>query len=132
MADANKATGGGALKNLSDSKLIQFAIGTQKKSRFQKAREEKEAKKKQEEEDAAKVYETFVASFKDEDEETGKSFVRGGKVDAGGKVFGGAVGDVYKMPAAPSKKPLSEMEKLMQEMKVLVININLDVFGIIL
>jgi len=121
MADPNKSAAG-SLKNLTDSKLIQFAIGTQKKSRFQKAREDKETKKKQEEEEAAKVYESFVASFKDDDENGGKTFVRGGRSDSDGRVMGGNSGDVYKMPNAPSapksSKPLTEMEKLAQEIKV--------------
>mmetsp|Transcript_23814 Transcript_23814/g.32777 ORF Transcript_23814/g.32777 Transcript_23814/m.32777 type:complete len:93 (-) Transcript_23814:3197-3475(-) len=50
-----------------------------KKSRFQKAREEKELKKKLDDEEAAKVYDSFVASFT-EDEQNGKTFVRGGNI----------------------------------------------------
>eukprot|EP01040_Poterioochromonas_malhamensis_P009251 gene9251-10040_t len=113
---------GATLKNLSEEKLVSFAIGSQKKSRFQKAREEQEAKRKQDEEEAAKVYKSFVQSFQedDDDEEEGfdqrgsKKFVRGG---AGG---GRGNGDVYRMSQSssagrPSKN--SEMDKLMQEMK---------------
>jgi U2-associated protein SR140 len=59
---------------ISQGKLAAFAVGTQKKSRFQKAREERELKKKQEEQEAASVYESFVASFAVE--EDGKTFVR--------------------------------------------------------
>lgn len=111
---------GATLKNLSEEKLVSFAIGSQKKSRFQKAREEQEAKRKQDEEEAAKVYKSFVQSFQedDDDEEEGfdqrgsKKFVRGG---------GRGSGDVYRMSQSssagrPSKN--SEMDKLMQEMKV--------------
>ena len=70
---------GTTLKNLSESKLINFAIGNQKKSRFQKAREEAEAKKKADEEEAAKAYEEFVESFKDSREDAVKTFVRPGE-----------------------------------------------------
>jgi hypothetical protein len=76
---APKQPAGTTLKNLTDDKLISFAIGTQKKSRFQKQREEAEAKKKQDEAEAAKVYESFVDSFKDEDEDGMKPFVKAGQ-----------------------------------------------------
>jgi len=46
----------GALKQITDSKLASFAVGQQKKSRFQKAREDEEKKKQQEIEAAAAVY----------------------------------------------------------------------------
>jgi hypothetical protein len=39
----------GSLKTISDQKLVAFALGTQKKNRFQAEREKKELKKKQEE-----------------------------------------------------------------------------------
>lgn len=65
----------GSLKTISQTKLATFAVGQQKKSRFQKAREEAEEKKKKEEEEAAKIYGQFVASFGG-DEEYGKTFVR--------------------------------------------------------
>lgn len=77
------------MKGISDTKLVTFALGQQKKSRFQKAREEKEAKKKADEAEVAAVYDTFVASFKDTEdvnaagEGRGKKFVRGGRVQAG-------------------------------------------------
>lgn len=73
------APAGTTLKNLSESKLINFAIGNQKKSRFQKAREEAEAKKKADEEEAAKAYEEFVESFKDSRDDNVKTFVRPGE-----------------------------------------------------
>lgn len=53
----------GSMKTISESKLTTFAIGQQKKSRFQKAREEAEEKQRQEDEETAKVYDSFVASF---------------------------------------------------------------------
>jgi U2-associated protein SR140 len=46
----------GSLKTITDSKLATFAVGQQKKSRFQKAKEEAEAKKQKEVEEAAKIY----------------------------------------------------------------------------
>lgn len=65
----------GSMKTISQGKLATFAVGQQKKSRFQKAREEKEQKRKQEELEAASVYESFVASF-EVDEDNSKTFVR--------------------------------------------------------
>eukprot|EP01038_Epipyxis_sp_PR26KG_P014491 gene14491-19453_t len=103
----------GSMKTITDSKLVNFAVGQQKKSRFQKSREEKEAKKKQDEEEAAKVYDSFVASFGDGNDDQSKTFVRGGKVlDNGRDIAGGRVGEVYKL-----ERPKSDMEKLMEEMK---------------
>jgi U2-associated protein SR140 len=63
------------MKTISESKLATFAVGQQKKSRFQKAREEAEEKKRQEEAEAAKVYDSFVASFQGDDNNS-KVFVR--------------------------------------------------------
>lgn len=125
--DTVNTPAGTTLKNLSEEKLISFAIGSQKKSRFQKVREEQEAKKKQDEEEAAKVYKTFVQSFQDDDEEEdgergGKRFVRGG----GGRGGSGA-SEVYRMSERGGRGGvgggrgagrMSEMDKLMSEMKV--------------
>ncbi len=107
--DNNPPTSGGAnvLKNLTDSKLVSFAIGQQKKSRFQKAREEKEQKRLQDEKEAAKVYESFVASFEDEKD---KTFVKAGVNSSGGK-------------------KLTEMEKLMMEMKVSIVQVSQTLFS---
>lgn len=107
--DNNPPTSGGAnvLKNLTDSKLVSFAIGQQKKSRFQKAREEKEQKRLQDEKEAAKVYESFVASFEDEKD---KTFVKAGVNNSGGK-------------------KLTEMEKLMMEMKVSIVQVSQTLFS---
>jgi U2-associated protein SR140 len=85
------------LKSLSDSKLISFAIGQQKKSRFQKQREEKELKKKIDEDEAAKVYESFVESFQNPNPDNIKTFVR-----AGEKVPATPFGVQSNSSAAPS------------------------------
>ncbi len=65
----------GSMKTISETKLATFAVGVQKKSRFQKAREEAEEKKRQEEEEAQKIYGQFVASFEADDDGL-KTFVR--------------------------------------------------------
>lgn len=103
---------------ISGDKLSSFATGKVAKSRFQKAREEKEAKDKEEAAAAAKVYESFVASFASNDDE--KTFVRGSD------------GERYKMNRSGGEKPplgppeavsakgkSSEMSKLLEEMKAL-------------
>lgn len=103
-------------KPIADSKLVTFVVGQQKKSRFQKAREEKELKQKLDDEETAKVYDSFVSSFTEE--EDGKTFVRGGLAghrDNADSVYGGNKGEVYKLE---SKAKGSEMDKLMSEMKV--------------
>jgi hypothetical protein len=94
---------GETLKNLSAEKLISFTVGPTKKSRFQKAREVEEAKRKQQEEETAKVYETFVSSFNDQDDEEDEGDGNGRQ-----KRF---------IPSGKSKKN-SEMDRLMEEMKV--------------
>lgn len=97
-------------KPIADSKLITFAVGQQKKSRFQKAREEKELKQKLDDEETAKVYDSFVSSFTEE--EDGKTFVRGGSNRDGGEASKG--GDVYKM----ERKGTSDVPRTMIENKV--------------
>jgi U2-associated protein SR140 len=92
----------GSMKTISEDKLASFAVGTQKKSRFQKQREEKEAKKKQEEEETAKLFDSFVASFTEDDDS--KTFVRGGRIQEGDGVYGGRSGDVYKLENRDSRK----------------------------
>mmetsp|Transcript_9633 Transcript_9633/g.10137 ORF Transcript_9633/g.10137 Transcript_9633/m.10137 type:complete len:89 (+) Transcript_9633:57-323(+) len=69
----------GSMKTISQTKLATFAVGQQKKSRFQKAREEAEEKKKKEDEEAAKVYSQFVKSFEAEKNDE-KSFIRFGSI----------------------------------------------------
>ena len=94
---------------ISESKLVSFAIGQQKKSRFQKAREDKELKQKLDDEATAKVYDSFVSSFTEED--GGKTFVRGGlSKSSADSTYGGNRGDVYKMDRNPAGG--SEMEKV--------------------
>jgi hypothetical protein len=106
----------GSLRNISDTKLVTFAVGQQKKSRFQKAREDKEAKKILDELEAAKVYESFVASFTAEEEDV-KTFVRGGKILEDGQVLGGSAGETYRLDGGKKAK-VSEMEKIMHEIQV--------------
>ena len=53
----------GSLKRITDSKLAAFDVGSQRKSRFQKAREEGEKRKRREVEEAERLYAGFVASF---------------------------------------------------------------------
>ncbi|CAI5716105.1 unnamed protein product [Peronospora effusa] len=65
-----------SLTSLTDDKLARFVLGHQKKTKFQKEREDREAKKRQADEEAAMIYATFVASFDNEDETKGKTFVR--------------------------------------------------------
>lgn len=108
--------------------------GQQKKTRFQKTREEKELKLKEDEEAAARVYESFVASF-DVDEKNSKTFIRGSSssssqnddgAERGGTSSGnnsGKSGELYKLSSAstkakpPSESPL-EMDLIMQEIMV--------------
>ena len=59
----------GSLQTITSDKLASFAIGANKKSRFQKNREEKEAKEKAEAQAAAQVYNSFVASFEGDDDD---------------------------------------------------------------
>lgn len=108
----------GSMKSITDSKLVTFAVGQQKKTRFQKLRDEKELKKKQDEVDAAKVYDSFVASFTESDDV--KTFVRGNTFqDDGDSQNGGKAGDIYRLDRRSSGKT-SEMDKMMLELKVAV------------
>ena len=116
-----------SMKTISDSKLATFAVGQQKKSRFQKAREEAEEKKRIEELETSKLYDTFVASFESDD--NSKTFVRG----SSGAGHPGRAGDVYRLQShnisstvrhEPSSskgsgRPMKEMDRMLQEMKVL-------------
>jgi U2-associated protein SR140 len=111
---ANSGIQPGSMKTITDNKLVAFVVGQQKKSRFQKAREEKEMKKKLEEEAAAKVYESFVASF--EDDESSKTFVRGGIVNEKSGSMVERAGEVYKMEQK-SVSGKKEMDLLLEEMK---------------
>lgn len=108
-----------SLTSLTDDKLACFALGNQKKTKFQKEREDREAKKRQADEEAAKIYATFVASFDNEDETKGKTFVRSGAHAVQGtgrqseveyRLKGKGKGD----PSAFSKK-VSEMDKMLHE-----------------
>ena len=87
----------GALKTLSDSKLATFVTGQQKKTRFQREKEAKEAKKQKELEEAAQIYGDFVASFDGSSDRDSKSFVRSG----GAGHYGS--GDGYQMNSSSSR-----------------------------
>lgn len=114
----------GSMQSISEDKLATFAVGQQKKSRFQKAREEAEERKRQEELEASKIYDTFVASF--EGSSDSKTFVRAGAA-TGDRSGPGKAGEVYKLAgrtegamsaAAGSGKPLKEMDRMLQDFKV--------------
>uniref|UniRef100_K3X1G9 Uncharacterized protein n=1 Tax=Globisporangium ultimum (strain ATCC 200006 / CBS 805.95 / DAOM BR144) TaxID=431595 RepID=K3X1G9_GLOUD len=129
----------GSLTALTDDKLARFVIGQQKKTKFEKDREDREAKKRQADEEAAKIYAQFVASFEDEDATLGKAFVRGETVVKGGNAPPSqhARGEVYRLkpkidtsPATSavataggppignhSGKKRSEMDRMLEEMK---------------
>lgn len=97
-----------SLETISSEKIEKFQTGLQKKSRFQKAREEKELKEKQEAEAAAAIYGDFVKSFGVEEEPI--RFVPSGsgtKRNSGNTPVSGSV-----------RKDQSEMSKLFEEMKV--------------
>lgn len=103
----------GSMRTITDTKLVTFAVGQQKKTRFQKQRDEREQKKKQDEEAAAEVYDSFVASFTEDDDV--KTFVRGSTFHDDGE-HGGKAGEIYKLDRRAAK--MSEMDKIMHEMKV--------------
>ncbi|KAL4166845.1 hypothetical protein KRP22_012334 [Phytophthora ramorum] len=112
-----------SLTALTDDKLARFVLGHQKKTKFQKDREDRKAKKRQADEEAAKIYATFVASFDNEDETKGKAFVRGGATQ-GSRQSSRQSGDVYRLKAkepaigaAAAGKKVSEMDKMLQEIK---------------
>ena len=106
------------MKTISDSKLVTFALGKQQKSRFQKAREEKEAKKRQDEQEAAREYDSFVASFVDE-EGSSKVFIRGGQQvnSAVTDGVGIAPGAVYK----PERNTRSDNNNINSEVVVVIV-----------
>ena len=101
-----------SLTLLNENKLNNFVVGVQKKSRFQKAKENAEAKKKVEESEAAKVYDSFVASFA-EDESTGEKIFYRGELENGKH-------EVYN-PNKRTQKNVkdSELQSIMNEMKVI-------------
>ncbi|OWZ02278.1 U2-associated splicing factor [Phytophthora megakarya] len=113
-----------SMTSMTDDKLARFVLGHQKKTKFQKEREDREAKKRQADEEAAKIYATFVASFDNEDESKGKAFVRGGMQAAHQSTL--QSGDVYRLkdteaavfPGSVSAgKKISEMDKMLREIK---------------
>ncbi|KAJ3183952.1 U2 snRNP-associated SURP domain-containing protein [Gaertneriomyces sp. JEL0708] len=66
-------------KQITSAKLNTFNVGINRKTQFQKQKEEAEQRKKEEEEEAAKVYAEFVASF-DDDDTRPKGWVKGGTI----------------------------------------------------
>mmetsp|Transcript_36985 Transcript_36985/g.47798 ORF Transcript_36985/g.47798 Transcript_36985/m.47798 type:complete len:1038 (+) Transcript_36985:104-3217(+) len=124
----------GSMKTISQTKLATFVVGQQKKTRFQKEKEAKEAKKKQELTEAAGLYEDFVTSFNPE--ENSKTFMRGSnrnesndrtykmKSSSSSSIFSSSP-QLPKSSPPPSsssrrsldKKPMSEMERMLEEMK---------------
>ncbi|KAI9916218.1 hypothetical protein PsorP6_018256 [Peronosclerospora sorghi] len=118
-----------SLAALTDDKLARFVLGHQKKTKFQKInikqeREDREAKRRQADEEAAKIYATFVASFNDEDDSKGKTFVRSGFQDTVSSTQ--KSGDLYRLKTQkPSRsigstctgKKILEMDKIMFEIK---------------
>ncbi|KAI9094909.1 hypothetical protein DFS34DRAFT_651700 [Phlyctochytrium arcticum] len=67
----------GSIKKISNIKLKTFSVGIQKKTPFQRQKEEAELKKKKEDEEAARVYAEFVADF-EQDANPPKGWVKGG------------------------------------------------------
>ncbi|KAI9598480.1 hypothetical protein BDF19DRAFT_432647 [Syncephalis fuscata] len=74
----------GTIKQIAAKKMQTFKIGVQKKTPFQKRKEEEELKRRKAEEEAAEVYKEFVASFED-DEPGMKAFVRAGTMGSSDK-----------------------------------------------
>jgi hypothetical protein len=68
------------MANINESKLISFQLAPQKKSRFQKAKEEEQLKKNQEEEEASRALEAFTSSFIDSNSNSNKGGNSGRKV----------------------------------------------------
>ncbi|DAZ95762.1 TPA: hypothetical protein N0F65_010264 [Lagenidium giganteum] len=118
-----------SLKALTDDKLARFVIGTQKKTRFEREKEEREAKKRRADSEAAAIYATFVASFEDDDNDQGKTFVRGETIrhessEARNGHGGGESGAVYRLQSHSSHSSrqaltnkTSEMDRMLEEMK---------------
>lgn len=94
----------GSQSQLTKTKINSFQMGKQQKSRFQRAKEAAEAKKRQQDAEAASIYDSFVASFAGGEDDAGPAFVR--------------EGEMLPSSSHDKKKPLSEMEKMLVEMKV--------------
>ncbi|CAM9531688.1 unnamed protein product, partial [Phaeothamnion confervicola] len=114
----------GARDSLTREKVTSFAIGQQKKTRFQKEKEANEARKKAEEEATASVFDDFVASFgagggrSSGEDLNAKTFMRGGDVNgsasegappgqknAGGGFGGGGGGGGFSGPMGGGGPP---------------------------
>ena len=111
----------GSMRTITENKLATFAVGQQKKSRFQKAREDKETKKKLDDEAASVEYEKFVATFSEVD--NSKTFVRGGKVNDDTEIYGGSGrGEPYKLERKSQTGIPSERDQMLEEFKVSLIH----------
>eukprot|EP01031_Cornospumella_fuschlensis_P028329 gene28329-34204_t len=110
--------------------MISFSLAP-KKNRFQKAKEEKEAKKRQDEQEAAQVYETFVQSFSAKDsDDYAKTFIKAGVggdeekayrmdsgfLDSSKTVRSSSPPSSSSRPAA-TKKREREMDKFLEEIR---------------
>ncbi|KAJ3020140.1 U2 snRNP-associated SURP domain-containing protein [Thoreauomyces humboldtii] len=65
------------IKKITETKLQAFTVGINKRTPFQKAKEEAELRKKKENQEAAEVYAQFAASF---DDDGSAGWVRGGSM----------------------------------------------------
>ncbi len=95
------------MANLTENKLISFQLAPQKKSRFQKAKEEEQLKKIQDEEAAKKALEDFTYSFVDNSSSSSSSNGRNGR-----KAFVKSGESYTHQPVA------SDLNKLLLEIKV--------------
>ncbi|RLN87480.1 hypothetical protein BBJ28_00016565 [Nothophytophthora sp. Chile5] len=111
-----------SLTALTDDKLARFVLGHQKKTKFQKEREDREAKKRQADAEAAQIYATFGN--------------RAGRSGTSVSPSGRQTGDVYRLKPKESApfsafsdtsaaasfstrpgKKVSEMDRMMEEIK---------------
>ncbi|RYG69336.1 hypothetical protein EON64_02975 [archaeon] len=97
--------------------MISFSLA-QKKNRFQKAKEEKEARRKQDEEEAAKVYESFVESFSANDEYA-KTFIKESSAHDGEDEFDASKKGEYRMDTGRKARGLKD--SIFEETKVSLI-----------
>ncbi|KAI8991388.1 hypothetical protein BDF20DRAFT_812241 [Mycotypha africana] len=97
------------IKPIPATKIQAFTVGSQKKSAFQKHKEELEQKKQQENAEAAKVYAEFVASF--EESKPYKlgisSFVKSGTLQPKNSVFDDKSSDEVSTAKSSQFKPMS-------------------------
>ncbi|CAM9257117.1 unnamed protein product [Chrysoparadoxa australica] len=102
----------GSKHSLTTGKIKDFKTGRHTVSRFQRDKEAAAEKQRQREKEVSSIFESFVASFEGESTDS-KTFLQGG----GGAAYTLGAGAGSKRGAAAPGKPMSEMEKMMQEMK---------------